>query len=65
MSKGTERVTLYFPEVEYINKYLDGKPVIASTERFLDTDIMYSVRKKDVWKVTDGFTLAHLNNPND
>ncbi|MNB93323.1 hypothetical protein D3C81_768290 [compost metagenome] len=62
MSKGEDNVTLFFHGIEEVNLYREGKPVVASTERFLDNDIMFSVAKKDVWKVTDGFTLAHLNN---
>jgi len=53
-------IRIYFnSNVEY-EMYLDGKGVIGSTERFLDTDVFCNVHKDRIEKLTDGRTLAHI-----
>lgn len=61
MAKGKDTVRLYFADFDHLNLYLQGEPCKASTERFLPTDIFCEVKKTDVWKITHGYTLAHLN----
>jgi len=52
-------VTLFF-DVEDFQLYQDGKMVTASTERFLQDDIVHSVPKDRIERLSDGNTLAHL-----
>jgi hypothetical protein len=56
-------VSVFFTPEGFIN-FKEGKEVKGSTERFLPDDIIHSVHKDRIEKITDGGTIIHINKLN-
>ena len=53
-------VTLFFADHESLKFCLEGTDMVASTERYFDTDLMFPIPASRIEKITHGGTTAHI-----